>query len=73
MITKKRLHKTEMELVELCDNIDVDRRDMRKIIIDKFTDLMGEEKEEACLNTKQKCSLKLDIGHRTKEWKAKNG
>ena len=42
MITIKKLHETEMDLVRFCDDIDIDRREMRKIIIDKFTNLMSE-------------------------------
>lgn len=45
MITRKRLHEVEMELVGFCDDIDIDRKEMREIIIDKFTDLMSEVKE----------------------------
>jgi len=39
MITKKDLHKVEMELVNLIDNPDytIERED----VINKFTDLMG--------------------------------
>jgi hypothetical protein len=45
MITRKYLHQIEMELVNLCEDIDVDRKDMRKIIIDKFTNLISEVAE----------------------------
>ena len=42
MITKKELHKVEMELVNSCENSDVSRNMMREVIINKFTDLMCE-------------------------------
>ena len=38
MITKKRLHEVEMDLVNLCADNDV----MKEIIINKFTELMSE-------------------------------
>ena len=38
MITKKRLHEIEMELVYLCKDNEV----MKEAIINKFTDLMSE-------------------------------
>ena len=38
MITKKRLHEVEMDLVNLCEDNDV----MKEIIINKFTNLMSE-------------------------------
>jgi|GEM_PF-6874468 len=38
MITKKRLHDIEMELVNACEDNDV----MKEIIISKFTDLISE-------------------------------
>jgi hypothetical protein len=38
MITKKRLHEVEMDLVNLCEDNDV----MKEIIINKFTELMSE-------------------------------
>lgn len=38
MITKKRLHQLEMELVNSCEDNEV----MKEIIITKFTDLMSE-------------------------------
>ena len=40
-ITKKYLHKIEMELVNLCE----DNETMREAIINKFTNLMSEVKE----------------------------
>jgi hypothetical protein len=38
MITRKDLHKVEMELVTLCEDNEV----MKEAIINKFTDLMNE-------------------------------
>jgi hypothetical protein len=38
MITKKRLHEVEMELVNSCEDNEV----MKDIIINKFTNLMSE-------------------------------
>ena len=37
-ITRKYLHKIEMDLVNLCEDNEV----MKEAIINKFTDLMGE-------------------------------
>lgn len=39
-LTRKYLHKIEMELVELCEDNEV----MREAIIEKFTDLMNKVK-----------------------------
>ncbi len=41
MITRKDLHKIEMELVYLCEDNEI----MREAIINKFTDLMGKVEE----------------------------
>jgi len=40
-LTRKYLHKIEMELVNLCEDNEV----MKEAIIDKFTNLMDEVKE----------------------------
>jgi len=45
MINKSILHKAEMELLTYCDNADVNRRMMREVIINKFTDLIDEAEE----------------------------
>ena len=44
MITKKELHEAEMYLVSSCENLDIDRFEMKDIIINKFTDLIAKAK-----------------------------
>ena len=45
MLDKKKLHKTEMELVYLCDDFIIQNENITEIkeaIINKFTNLMSE-------------------------------